>query len=210
LKLDTLVDDTQLDELGRRIATLEARTSAEVVVVLRRASGSYRDLAAWGGGLAGLITLTSVMYSPWEVPYDAVLPLVVGAALGCGLLIDRWPAALRRLSGSSRLEAQAKDGAASSFVRHQVWATRERTGVLVYYSHLEQRLEFIADITLQGTVPGGVFNQIQHNFHAEVASVGLSSALGRALEQLGAALEKACPKKDGDVNERPDRPVVEA
>lgn len=209
MKLESLVDDRRLDQLTERVAALEQRTSAEVVVVLRPQSGSYRDVALGASLVISLIALGVLVYAPFEIHYDALVPavlLVTGVAFGT---ISAWSRALRTLSGAPRLTEQAREGAAAAFARHEVWGTRARSGLLVYYSHLERRLELIPDLGIKAVVPTGALNEVAHLFHQELASFHVADALARALDRLAPVLERAYPKTADDTNERADRPILE-
>lgn len=209
MKLESLVDDRRLDQLTERVAALEQRTSAEVVVVLRPQSGSYRDVALGASLVISLIALGVLVYAPFEIHYDALVPavlLITGVAFGT---ISAWSQALRTLAGAPRLTDQAREAAAAAFARHEVWGTRARSGLLVYYSHLERRLELIPDLGIKAVVPTGALNEVAHTFHQELASLHVADALSKALDRLAPVLERAYPKAADDTNERADRPILE-
>lgn len=209
MKLESLVDEKRLDQLTDRIAALEARTSAEVVMVLRPQSGSYRDVALGTSLLVSLVVLGVLVYMPFEIHYDALVPavlLVTGVAFG---VLSAWPGALRAIAGAPRIAAQAKEAAAAAFARHEVWGTRARSGLLVYYSHLERRLELIPDLGIKAAVPTGALNEVVHAFHQDLASLHVADALGKAVDRLAPVLERAYPRRADDTNERSDRPILE-
>lgn len=208
MKLEGLVAG-RMDALAGRIAALEKRTSAELVMVLRPSAGSYGDRLLWAALAVSLVALGAVMYSPWEVHYDAVLPIVVAAGAAVSGALWAWPTALRWLAGETRLEKQTKESAEAAFTRHDVWATRERTGILVYYCHFERRLQLLPDIGLKATIPGGELNAIAHTFHSRALVSDPIEALGLAVDELAGLLEKAFPRRGDDVDERSDRPVIE-
>lgn len=209
MKLESLVDDKRLDQLTERIAALETRTSAEVVMVLRPQSGSYRDLVLGTSLILSLIALGVLVYAPFEIHYDALVPAVLvitGVAFGS---LSAWPGAIRRIAGAPRLTAQAKEAAAAAFARHEVWGTRARSGLLIYYSHLERRLELIPDLGIKAAVPTGALNEIVHGFHQDLAALHVADALGKAVDRLAPVLERAYPRQGDDTNERSDRPIIE-
>lgn len=86
------------EEIRRAVAAAERGTSAELVVVLARASGSYRDVAYLGGLMLACVGLALALFAPWSVRAAFVLPNVVLLfALGA-VVTGRVPALVRLLS----------------------------------------------------------------------------------------------------------------
>lgn len=146
--------------IERAVSEIEVHTDAEVVVVAAPCSGSYADLAWCGGGLVAIAVLAFLCWSP--VVFNAVwFPLdvlVTGAFVGWALL--RWPRLVVTLAGGARRAGQVRQAALAAFTAENVHATAERTGVLVYVSALEGRVELIADHGLLGRIPGAKWNAI--------------------------------------------------
>lgn len=143
-----------LTEVTDAVARIEARTDAEIVVVVASKSGSYRDIALTLAASGALILLVVALAAPFDLhPVGVIVELTV-AFLGLGWLLDD-PRIAGRLATNARKRRQARDAAESEFVREAIHGTPHRTGILVYISDLERRVEVIPDLGAAGMVPPG-------------------------------------------------------
>lgn len=141
------------------VAEIERRTDAEVIVVAAPRSGTYRDLAWLGGLIVAAGVLAFLCWSP--VVFDARWwPVeVLAAGLLVGWALDRY-ALSAKLAGEVRRRRQVREAAFAAFAEENVHATSDRTGVLVYVSAVEARVEIVADQGLQGRIPGAAWNAL--------------------------------------------------
>ncbi len=163
------------------VGEIEARTDAEVVVVAAPRSGTYRDLAWLGGGIAATAVLAFLCWSP--VVFDALwFPVdVLAAWLLAGWALDRWPALVLAAAGDARRRRQVREAARAAFTEENVHATAGRTGILVYVSAAEGLVEILPDQGLLGRVPGAEWNALRLDAHSVDALVGGLRRLGELL-----------------------------
>ena len=197
------------DRIEAAVAKAEEHTSAELVVVGRPFSGSYRDVEYRFGLACALAFLGWALYSERTVPPAAVIPGLVTAWL-LGWFLCRWSPHLRRLQTTpARRRRQAHDLARLTFLEQGVDGTSARTGVLVHVSFLERAVDLIAD---RGV--GEVFSP------QELAEMGegLGDVLRRDgvdafcehLDGLGRQLGTKLPRSEDDVDELANAPVFHA
>jgi putative membrane protein len=164
-----------------RVTEIEKSTSAELVVVAATRSGSYADVALWAGPATGFVALVFLVFSPisfgaaW-LPLDFLLVFVVA-----WYLVRSSPRLLRLLSSKGRRSRQVRDAAAVAFVEEAVAGTRERTGVLLYWSDLEGELAMLRDHGVEGMVPGADWNAIPREPKKLDELLDIMSACGRVL-----------------------------
>jgi putative membrane protein len=128
------------------VADVESRTSAELVVVVRRSSGNWREADVAVGTLAAFGVLLILLFHPAPIPvevmpFDVAFAFLVGALL-CASIPPLKRALLVRKTVSTRVRAASRE----AFVDQGVSRTRDRTGILVYVSTLERRVDVVADI----------------------------------------------------------------
>ncbi len=190
------------DAVEQAVTRLERNTDAELVVVAAPQSGSYRDLAmGFGVGLAGLLLLGAVfapiVWDPHWLPAELVLLFFGGAWMA-----ERMPVLLRLLSTEERRQEQVEVAAAAAFHLDQVHATRRRTGLLIYLSALERRVEVIPDHGLDALIPRGEWNAVR--WDASTLEGFLAS-----LEKAGEVLAGHVPPQDHeDEDELPNAPRI--
>jgi putative membrane protein len=183
------------EPVSRAVRDVESATAAEIVVVVRREAGQYLHvdlLVGCGGGLAMLLF---VLFAPPEFPLWSI-PLGVVAAFVLGVLVSRVAAPLRRALSRAHA-ANAELAARAAFVERGVHHTRARTGVLVHVAVFERAVTLVCD--------AGISDEAQVRARAAFATFPETAGdLAAALRKAGAALSKAHPRADGDVNELAD------
>jgi putative membrane protein len=186
------------------VRAIELETSAEVVVALRPASGHYRHTDYLVGVLCAFALLCVFLYHPEPFEYD-FLPLELGAAFGLGALASAYFGPLRRALTSKQLRAASvRRAARETFVDLGVSRTRARTGVLVYVSMLEQRVEIVPDIGVNAGALEAVLRQAQAAIEGGFVRGPSFDRFVAALRRFGPALATALPRDDDDVNELGD------
>ncbi len=196
------LDDDARNALARAIAEIEARSAVEVVVAVRRASGTYRHANVLVGVIAAFAGLAVTLFAEHSFALTAILvdPFVVG--LLAGLVVEKLPQLKRWLTPRNVLKEHVRRAARATFVERGVHATTRRSGVLVYVSWLEQELALVPDLGLAATLEPGALDQAEAALIAQLPFGG--AAVGSALEQLAAMMSAAMPQGDHDVNELPD------
>jgi len=195
------------EALVRAVREVEARSCAELVVAVRRHSGSYRDASLLIGAACAAATLAFGLFSPWPFSLLGIFldPILVGiaAALGAGYVpaLERWvtlPSERRR-----RVETHAR----SMFVERGVGGTTGRTGVLIYVSLLERDACVIADTGVTTKVPAAEWRAAVGAVE-QAARRSKATAVNRAISELGPVLARHLPRAHDDVNELPDEVSV--
>lgn len=185
------------------VRELEKLTSAEVVVALRKSSGSYRAADFLFGGLLALATLAAIVFVPAAIdpvtaPLDALLSFLIGASL-----CRRMPGLRRRLTRGPVRRTNVATAARAAFVELGVSRTRGRWGVLVYLSMLEREVEVVADIGIDPSALGEEWQRAVEALRAAARRADLEGFLA-ALGELGPLLGRLHPYSADDVNELPD------
>lgn len=132
----------------------EAHTDAELVVVVAPQSGTYRDLPFALASAATLALLAVVIALPFEF-HPWMLVIELGVAWPAFAWVFSAAAVCRAVASATRKRDQVVAAAAAEFHREMVHSTPARVGVLVYLSLLEQEVEVIADVGIQGRIPNG-------------------------------------------------------
>jgi putative membrane protein len=197
--------DAARKQVTDAVVDVEACTAAEVVVVVRRTSGTWREVDLAVGALAGFAVLLLVLFHPKPIPViampvDVVLGFVAGAVLCANLSVVK-----RALLPRRRVRTQVLAMARAAFVEQGVSRTTGRTGLLVYVSTFERRVEVVTDV---GVDPGAVQVELDAVRASLDAGADLARFLG-AVRALGPALGRTLPRSEDDVNELPDAPVME-
>jgi putative membrane protein len=203
----------KFDEPSRAALTdcvkkIETTTDAELVLVVRARSGSYRQADYLFGALLSFVSLLFVLFLPFEfhqywVPIDVILFFVIGA------LLSSRSNSLRRLLTTKKFRSDAvRQGAAAMFYEAGIANTNAEMGLLIYLSILERRLEVIADRGVLKGVNALEWNQLVSELH-EAGQQAEPAVLLSTMEKLGGLCCKHLPATGDNPNELPDAPRFE-
>jgi putative membrane protein len=190
------------------VREIEEQTDAEVVVVVRGRSGSYRQADYLFGALLAFLGLLFVLFSPFDfhtywVPFDVIALFVVGA-----FICSRTPF-LRRLLTTRKFRANAaRAGAAAMFYEAGIANTSAENGLLVYLSLLERRLEIIADRGILKAIPALKWNTTTFELKRVARSCDPDELIA-SLRNLGSVLAADMPATGENPNELVDGPRIE-
>ena len=204
----TKFDQAAGQALGQAIRDIEKNTDAELVVVVRGRSGTYRHADYLFGAIVALVGLLFVLFSPFDfhtywVPLD-VIALFVG-----GAFVSSRSDLIRRILTSKKSRANAvRAGAAAMFYEAGIANTSAENGMLIYLSLLERRLEVIADRGILKAVPPLKWNHSVYELK-KIARKPEPEGLIKAVRDLGSLLAEHLPATGENPNELADGPRIE-
>ena len=188
------------------IHELERCSCAEVVVEVRARSGSYAHADHRFAAFLAIVSLAAILFMPWVVPPITVL-LDPIAFYVIGLGIIRWSPPLRRLFTTRRGRLDAvHTHAAALFHDRGIANTSAETGLLLYVSLLERRIEVLADRGLLRKVDANDWNAAMAELLA--ARRVDPDAVIVAIMRLGSILERDLPAADENADELKSAPEI--
>jgi putative membrane protein len=186
------------------VGDIEARTSAEIVVALRRISGPYRDADYLAGFLLALVALLVMLFADHTFPLLSFPAGMIGAFVA-GAFFSTGIAPVRRaLTHPARRRAQVRAAARAAFVDLGISRTQGRTGILVFVSLFEREVEVVADVGVDPVLLGEDWTRAVAALRASVRPSPTFDAFRAALLGLAVPLEQGMPRAADDVNELPD------
>jgi putative membrane protein len=201
-------DDSARKALTACVREIEKTTDAELVLVVRARSGSYRAADYLFGVVLALVGVAFLLFSPISFHPNWVLIDIV-VLFVAGALISSRSNALRRLfTREQSRDAAVRTCAAAMFYEAGIANTDAETGVLIYVSLLERRLELIADRGVLKAVPAREWNQQMFALH-QAGEKADAEVLRKGLNELGELLGKHLPATGENPNELPDLPRFE-
>ena len=195
------IDERTSAALRAAIQSIETCSCAEVVVEVRARSGSYSHADARFAAIVAFAVLLVVLFSRWTFsPLWA--PIDVATAYGAGLLISMNSNAVRRLMTTRRdRERKVHTNAGAAFMDHGIGNTQRETGVLLYLSLLERRIDLIADHGVLDAVPVLEWNQLLETTRMRRATL---ATLLEVIKQLEPMLSRHLPPRADDRDELPN------
>jgi len=196
-----LLTTAEAAAIESRVARLEAERGVEVVTLLTRKSDDYPEAVwkafAFGASLAGLaVALADLAHPAWSSATLVLtsMLLVLGAGAGCAVAAVFVPAITRLFLRESRIAVETEQYAKAQFLDRELFATRERTAILLLVSLLERRVVVLADAGLRARttaadwdgVIGRMTAPLRSGRRGEAVLAGLD-AIDELLARLGIA-----------------------
>jgi putative membrane protein len=177
------------------IKAVEARTSAELVICVRRQSGSYVHADLIASIVAGVATLACLLYLPVDFGLASFVidPIVAGVVVG--LLSSRALTLRRWLTRASVRQHNVLEAAQATFFAKGIRRTTDA---------IERRAQIIVDDGVAQAVPEQAWRAAVGVIEGLVDAGAESSVVCKAIEALGAVLEPCLPRSEDDVNELSD------
>jgi putative membrane protein len=201
-------DDAARVALTNCVKKIETATDAELILVVRARSGSYRHADYLFGALLAFAGLLFLLLSPFDFhPYWVGIDVALLFLLGT--FVSSRSNTLRRLLTNKKFRAEAvRTSAAAMFYEAGIANTNAEMGVLIYLSILERRLELIADRGVLKGVNALEWNQTLFDLHQSGRKPEPQTLLA-GLESFGALLRNHLPATGENPNELPDLPRFE-
>lgn len=191
------------------VKDVESKSSAEIVVTVRARSDEYREVDLVAGAVIALLTLVVLIYHPAELD-ENLMPIETLAAFVIGsLLVGKVSAVKRTLTSRRRKVERTLTAARASFVEMGVSRTRDRSGILLFVSELERIVTVVPDVGIETDKLGSKWEEGVKRLEEAVVALD-ATQFATALESLGPVLADKYPRREDDVNELPDAPVVAA
>jgi len=191
-------------KLRETVEKIESASHAEIVVAVAPRSARYTTINLWCGALAGFLLLTVMMF----IPYDLSTPYIYfgtlyGFAAGY-IAANAFPGLKRRLAGKKRLREKAEREAKHFFHENGIVETRDRIGILFFFSFFEKHAVIIPDRGAKRMLPPEYLEQIQENCDDVFKGGPIPANILNALLESDEILSKYIPRTADDINELPD------
>ncbi|MEX0601336.1 MAG: hypothetical protein WD021_05170 [Rhodothermales bacterium] len=209
-----LFTEDDLRRIQEAVADAELRTSGEIVPFIVPRSESY-EVAIWkGAGLAAGLALFAAMlvfhfYDGWGLGWLhtgwGTASLTLAAGLLGGAVGAFVPVVQRLLAGADAMARAVHRRAMKAFVEEEVFDTRDRTGILIFISLLEHRIEVHGDAGIHQQVSEDEWVDIVERISKGIRSGHLTDAIVEAIGMCGKLLErKGVEIRDDDDDELPN------
>ncbi|MBL0912238.1 MAG: TPM domain-containing protein [Bacteroidia bacterium] len=156
-----IFSDVELQAIQQRIVDCEHEISGEIRIAYATASNTYTSAALWGGvwfmwtGTLVYLLVEELFYKNSFIAFFQVNYLVLLQSIlfiGGALLTSRSFALKRLFSRKKSRTESVKEKAETIFLEKEIFATRQRTGILIYISLLEHQVYILPDTGIKARV----------------------------------------------------------
>lgn len=201
----------ELEAIRDATSRAESKTAGELVTYVVGRCDDYlqaRLFGAWLGALAAALA-AAVLFEfrgPWGPGLSLWigLPPMIGGVVGY-LAVMVLPSIERALIPDTMLEKQVANRAAAAFLEEEVFATRDRTGILIFLAQFEHRVVVLRDAGINAKVAPAQWDAIAADIAQGIRDGHPARALLGALDTCGALLEEhGVERRADDRNELGD------
>ena len=190
------------------IAQIESKTIGELVPVIIKTSDLYLAANLRFGLITSLLTPLLIYYVfPNLVTLDYIFLSIPGFILG--YFIANFPIIKRKLILSRESNEEVHQMAIQYFHHLDLKATQGRSAILILVSLLEKRVVILADSGIHKKLPDGNWDQFLIPLLSHIKNYQLSQGLCETILGIGKILELHFPSKGENLNEIPNRLIID-
>lgn len=187
-RIETLFSEADRQAIRAATTAAERNTAGEILVYVVERCDPYPELA-WKAALIGgaIGAMCGALGAWWFGGWGAAdhLGILIGLQVGLvlGWVASRFEPVARRLIGDDVLTSRVEGRAAEAFLAEQVFATRERSGVLIFVALFEHRVVVLADQGIDARVEESAWSAISDEVAAGVRRGTPAEALIAAVQR---------------------------
>ena len=199
MRVEALFSGAGREAIEAAVRAAEANTSGEIVPMVVDRSDAYPGVRAASGALLAFAAGMGVLESGidpwlWLFPTQFVV-------FGAGYALFGWRPLLRWLIPAGVAAERVDRAAQLAFLAEGVVETRDRTGILIYVSLLEHRVEVLADRGIHSQVEAGTWDGIVERVLTGIRSARAEEGLIDAIAHCGELLAERFPPRHDDTDE---------
>lgn len=187
-RIETFFSRADRDAIREATTAAERQTAGELVVYVTERCDPHPEVA-WKGALIGgavgavCAALAVWRFGGWGAP--DYLWILIGFQLGlvAGWVASRFDGVARRLISDDALDSRVEGRGAEAFLDEQVFATRERTGVLIFVALFEHRVLLLADEGIDERVADDAWDEISGELASGIRQGTPAQALIHAVKR---------------------------
>jgi len=186
------------------VEEIELKSGVEIVVALTPSSGSYREINHWIAAAFSFIIFTLLVFTDLEFGDEALYVLPVFTYLIVYFSINYLPVIKRKWIGKTKMKKVVEIHSRATFQKGELYETRERIGILFFFSFLEREAFIVADRGAIQLVPAAEWERLNKESNEIFTTTNPAAALLTFLKNTAPLFEKTIARLPDDINELPD------
>lgn len=196
--MDDLFSERDRQRIADAIGEAEAATAAEIVPYVVVQSDPY-PAARWRGGVLGALLVVGAAAVLRAAPIPALTPYltdlpVLAASLAAGLIgavvAGAVPPLTRAFTPADEMGRAVYRRAVEAFLENELFDTHDRTGILLFVSLNEHRIEVLADCGIDAQVDEAAWADVTDHIRRGIETDRLTKGLLNGIECCGRVLEE--------------------
>jgi putative membrane protein len=204
------------------VAKAELRSNGEIALAATDESSDYSFFELFASVILGAVTFAILLFQSSRIEsfIDALfwqeqtwyLPAFFGfvefAVIGLFFCFANIGSIDRIVIPRIVRTTKVYNRALKHFVESGTYATKDRTGILIFISYMEREVRIVADSGINAKIEQRKWDEIAQNLARGIRQKKTASALIEVISRCGDLLEKNFPAKKDNPNELPDGLVL--
>ena len=186
------------------IKNIEDNSLVEIVVIIKAASGKYRDIPLWSAVIFSILLYTFFMFSHFEFDVYLIYAFTVLSFFLIWSLVAATGFVQKIFINKSRKKRNVEIYARAIFQKGGLRFTKEHIGVLFYVSLLENMVYILPDRGAEFAVPVDEWEKMKQDFQLIFNDKNVAENLLDVLKNQQSVFSKYIPPVENDINELPD------
>lgn len=217
-----LLNADQQISISAAVKKAESCTSGEISTALIAESSDYAFFELRASVIFAVLlyivqlqfypALSSFVESLYWNSSSWITPMIIGMVsfLGGGVIyfFSNIPVIDRIIIPGNVMKAKVRNRALRHFTESGVYTTAEGTGILIFISLMERRVEILADRGISEKIPEEEWTVIVSELTKSLSDNELTAGLISAVESCGLKLKNHFPISEDDINELSDDLVI--
>lgn len=214
--------ERSLDSIKSAVHKAESGTTGEIAIAATEESSDYSFFELFSSVLLGALVfaVTILLHGKIEAlagrlfwideawHATAISGIVSFAVIALAFLAANIPAVDRLVIPRHVQKSRVYNRAIRHFVESGVYATADRTGILIFISAMEHEVRIIADEGIHKKIPQDKWDEIASNLAIGIRDRKTEEALVAAIRSCGGLLAEHFPARAENPNEIPDGLVI--
>lgn len=182
------------------IEKAESKTSGEIVPVILSQSDFY-PAAHFRLALIMGVLFSFICYYSYDFDDPIILLWIQIPGMITGYLLAYLKVLKRIFTTKSEMAEEVFQRALEVFYQNKVSMTKDRTGIMIFISLLEHKVEVLADCGINEKVEKEYWNTLVGRLVFKIKNGNISEGLSEAILDCGKSLQASFPIEKDDVNE---------
>lgn len=188
-----------IDSIKKSIEKAEIKTSGEIVPVILSQSDDYLYTHYMCSLIFSFLAIVILEQGIIDTNISSALITFIFAVIG--YLLPMHGTIKRIFLLKKEINEEVEQKALQCFYANKLHQTRDKTGVLIYISLLERKINILGDLGINEKVGQAFWDEEVNILSKSIKNNNITEGLNKIINRIGDKLSEHFPIKDDDTNE---------
>lgn len=202
--------ENDFEIIEKAIQQAESKSRGELVMMVTKSSASYWESYLFQSFFFLILGSFFSFLESYFLGFSESFSNLYKWQFGCialGLSMVSISAISQKLISQKTFQKKVYSRAVKEFFKQGLTKTEEATGILIFVSEFEKRVQILADSGINAKVEPGVWQKQVNEIVAGIKLRNSGPIVEKAIEEMGELLAHHFPSRGENPNELPNRPI---